>query len=463
MAEDSESGGGARTPPALDQFGMPLKGGSASRSGGGRRRSGSRPRMTEQARPDFSATEDDVRQQVVIGMFCAMLFGVTLVQKIGFGPSQASIVPLIVPIALVALAAGVLFARPIFRPERAILYLAVVVTSALSNVLFANAISFPSMLLYFLLYLPFLVAFDTTEETYRKCLSIFSTAVLVLGAVVWIQHAIQFTIGWRYWPDLDKLVPAAYLIPEFVYIQPIRWGLDYMKPSGIFFLEVSFVSQFLAFALIIELMFLQRIWRAMFFGATLFATFAGTGLLLLIVALPIVFSRMTVRTFAIVLVTAFIALFVALQLHWFDLVADRMGEFQRTGTSGSSRFVEPLNRIRTALLEPSSVYAGVGAGQIERGSNIFWWPIVKATVEYGLIQGILFYVFFCFSLFDRTPSRQLAFILILWFSFEGTLLTPLNPLMCVMLSTMFILRDQKATRGGPVRSGRGAAVPATAA
>lgn len=445
-------------PSDLDQYGMPLKGAAvdkpASRRGTRRHRTATVPELDEVAKAA------DARQHwIIVGVFAALLIGMTLFQKIGTGSGDA-IVPVLIPIAFAAIGIGILFAKPIFRFERALLYLAVVVSSALSNVLFANNFAISSMMLYFVLYLPMLVAFDTTEATYRKCLSLFSTTMLVFGAIVWAQHAAQLTIGWRYWPDLDKLVPSSYLIKEFVYIQPIRYGMDLMKPSAVFFLEVSFVSQFLAFALIIELMILQRLPRAIFFAATLFATFAGTGMLLVLVSLPIIFSKMNVRTFLIVIVTAAIALFIALQLHWFDLVVDRMGEFQRTGSSGASRFIDPLDRVRRALIEPSAFYSGVGAGQIERGMNIFWWPIVKATVEYGLIQGLLFYAFFLFSLFDRAPSRQLSMILVLWFSFEGTLLTPLNPLMCVMLSTMFVLRDTKTVRRPIGRVARNAeAVP----
>ncbi|TCP34098.1 hypothetical protein [Sphingomonas sp. BK235] len=466
MSEGSDDG--RRAPPALDQFGMPIKGGAApqrrrvrrSGSGSGTDGSGGSGRGGAADEPD-TREQEATQQKVVFGVFAAMLVGITVLQKIGYGPDGA-IIPVILPIALVALAVGVLFARPVFRPERAILYLAVVVTSALSTVLFTRTFSISSIGLYFLLYLPFLVAFDTTQETYRRCLMLFSNLMLGFAVIVWIQHAIQFTIGWQYWPDLDELVPSAYLVPEFLYIQPIQFGMKYMKPSGITFLEVSFISQFITLALIIELLFLHRMMRAVFLGATLFATFAGTGLALLLVALPIVFTRMNIRTFVTVLATAFIALFVALQLQWFDMVANRMGEFQKQGTSGSSRFVEPLDRVRRALLEPSAIFSGVGPGQIERGGNTFWWPIVKAVVEYGLIQGLLLYAFLLFSMFDRTPSRPFAIILILWYSFEGTLLTPLNPIALVMMSSMFILRDTPAPARRARSGAAAAATPATA-
>lgn len=455
MAEQRDAGSRTDRPLTFDSS----EGKRRSGGGGGGRRSGGSARGGREHRGGDEATLDPVtadQQNIVFWVFAAMTIGITVFQKIGYVPNKSFVIPLILPISYAALGVGVLFAKPVFRPERALLFLAVVVVSTLSNVLFAPSFSIPSMALYYVLYLPFVLAFDTTRATYRRCLDFFSTVMLVFAGIVWAQHAIQFTVGWAYWPNLDKLLPQTLLIPEFNYLQPIEWGINYMKPSGIAFLEVSILSQFITFALIIELLFLQRARRAIFFGATLLATFAGTGLVLFGLSLPIIFSKMNTRLFAILLATAFVALFVALQLHWFDLVAHRFGEFQQAGTSANSRFIAPLDRIRAALLDPQGVYAGVGAGKIETGGNTFWWPAVKTTVEYGLIEGILFYVFYVFCMLDRTPSRQFAFVIIVWFSFESTLLTPLNPLACVMLSTMFAMRDEKRVRRRS-RSGQGSA------
>lgn len=415
-----------------------------------RRRSSAAPSRRGSQKNDTTAgTSDlpqDVQQQVVFGIFAVMLIGMTVFQKIGYSPNKATVMPLIIAISYAALGVGILFAKPVFRPERLMLYLAVVVTSTVSNLLFSRTYSLNSMALYYVLYLPFVVAFETQRATYRRCLEFFSTVMLAFAVVVWLQHLTQFTVGWQYWPNLDKLVPKRFLIPEFNYLQPIEWGVNLMKPSGVAFLEVSILSQFLTFALLIELLFLQRTWRAVFFGGTLFATFAGTGLLLLAVSLPIVLLKMNTRTFAIILATAFVAAFVALQLHWFDFVAHRFGEFQVGGSSANSRFIAPLDRIRDALADPTAVYAGVGAGQIERGGSTFWWPLVKASVEYGLVEGILLYVFFFVAMLDHAPSKQLVFVLAIWFSFEATLLTALNPLTCVMLSSMFYMREERPRR-----------------
>jgi hypothetical protein len=470
LAEDSDSSSQTDGLLAPGSSGRRRRSSSSSRSGSS---GGGSQSSSKSGRASRSASEEAVldpvvatQQNIVFGVFVALMLGITVFQKIGYVPSKMFVIPLILPVAYAALGVGVLFARPVFRPERAMLYLAVMAVSTLSNVLFAKTYSPGSLGIYFVLYLPFLVAFDTTRATYRRCLDFFCTIMLGFAVIVWAQHAIQISIGWQYWPNLDKIVPSTLLIPEFNYIQPIEFGLNLMKPSGIAFLEVSILSQFLTFALIIELLFFQRARRAVFFGATLLATFAGTGLFLLLVSLPIIFSKMNTRVFAILLATAFAALFVALELHWFDLVAHRFGEFQQTGSSANSRFIAPLDRIRLALVDPHGIYGGVGAGQIESGGNTFWWPIAKTTVEYGLLEGILFYAFYLFSLFDRAPSKQIAFVVAIWFSFEGTLLTPLNPIACVMLCTMFIVRDEKRIRKRRSESssfGGGASDPVVAA
>ncbi|MFA5967654.1 MAG: hypothetical protein WC816_00160 [Sphingomonas sp.] len=445
MAEEFELGG-----RPVGERGRHQSSGSRRRGGSGRGERNGGGSHNRNVRSDGSALEPATteQQQVVFGIFVAMTIGITFFQKIGYAPSRAFVVPLILPLAYAALAIGVLFARPVFRPERMIIYLVLAAVSTLSNVLFSPHFSINSIALYLALYLPFLVCFDTTEETHRRCLGFFGNVMLIFSAIVWAQQFIQFATSWQYWPNLEHMVPKNYLIPMFNYIQPIEWGtgLNLMKPSGIFFLEVSILSQFIAFAFIIELLFFHRTWRAVFLGATMFATFAGTGLVLLAVCLPVILTRLNVRSFTIILVTVFVAFLVALELHWFDLVAHRLGEFQQSGSSANSRFIAPLDRIRAALENQSAVYSGVGAGQIEQGGNTFWWPIVKTSVEYGLLEGILFYVFYLYSMFDKAPSRQFAFVLAIWFSFEGTLLTPLNPLGCVMLSAMFCMRDERRTR-----------------
>ena len=387
---------------------------------------------------------DDRSQDVLYWMFVALLIGITFFQKIGLVTGDGAIFPLIVPLSFIVIGVGLVYARPLIRVGRIVACAVAMTAILLSTGLFARTYSQGSVLLLVALYLPFVFAFRTEQKTYLKCLRFFSTLMLFFAGVVWAQHAIQFTVGWRWWPNLDLLLPKSLLIPQFNYIQPIRYGLDYMKPSGIFFLEVSTLSQFIALAVIIEIVFFQRWARVAFLGATLFATFAGTGTLLVVVAMPLLFVRMSTRTFIGALAAILATLFIAVQLHWFELTMNRVDEFGRTGTSANSRFIDPIYRLAKPLVSDAGLYSGIGAGQIESGGNTFWWPITKLSVEYGLIEAVIFYAFVIFCLLEGGMSRRFAFVLIIWYSFEGTLLTAYNPLTCVLLVTMFHVTSRKS-------------------
>jgi hypothetical protein len=59
---------------------------------------------------------------------------------------------------------------------------------------------------------------------------------------------------------------------------------------------------------------------------------------------------------------------------------------------------------------------------------------------------VLFYGYFLYAMFDRPASRRLAFTLVIWFTFEGALLTALNPFTCMLLSSFFLI--ERGRRSG---------------
>jgi hypothetical protein len=189
----------------------------------------------------------------------------------------------------------------------------------------------------------------------------------------------------------------------------------------------------------------RRLKRVILFTAALFATFAGTGILLIAVALPVLVGRMSIRNMVVVVAILLAVAGIAGEAGWLDTVSGRIAEFQQTGGSANHRFVEPFTRMLDFIGKPGAVYSGIGAGQIEKTENFQFWPIAKATIEYGLICGLILYGLIVYALFDRPPSRALAFTLLLWFTFEGALLTALNPITCVLLSSLFVIeRDRSA-------------------
>ncbi len=410
----------ARGAPELDRFGFPVQRSSRSAS-----------------------TADGASSAPVFWVFVVIAISVTLLQKIGYGSSPDAIVPLVVPLTLAALVAGLAFARPVFDTGRLALYFLFVIVSGLSTAFFAINYSFKSFALYAILYLPMTIAFRVSDATYRRCMSFFCNLMLGVVGIVLVQHAIQLTIGWQYWPNLDEILPKSLLIPFFNYVQPIVWGMNYMKPNGVFFLEVSFLSQFIALALGVEIVLFKRWWSVAVLTGAVFITFAGTGLLLLLLTIPVLVGRVSIRNMMLSIIVFALVGWLAWWLGWVDLVSHRFTEFDRSGASANMRFVEPFNRLAAFVSEPQSLYRGIGAGQIEKALNFQWWPITKAILEYGIIPGILFYAFFLYAMFNRAPSLRIAYMLVIWFSFEGALLTAVNPIACALLSTMFMVGRRK--------------------
>jgi len=67
--------------------------------------------------------------------------------------------------------------------------------------------------------------------------------------------------------------------------------------------------------------------------------------------------------------------------------------------------------------------------------------------ETGDATGLLFYAFFLYTLFNRAPRLRIAYMLAVWFSFEGALLTAVNPITCMLLSTMFVIDGRRGRSG----------------
>lgn len=402
--------------------------------------SGKRPTR----RASGSAKNTGRRDRAIFIAFVAMTISVTFLQCFGVPLGNDAAVPVAVPVMALSLAALCYFVPPRIDPRRVGLYLAFVIAATVATGFFADRYSPVSLALLVLLYAPFALSFPTSEANFHRCLKFFSNVMVGLAMVEFAQHAIQIVAGPLAWPDLYQLMPKSVLIPYFNYLQPLVWHSHFDKPQAFVFLETSFLSQYLALALAIEIVMFQRPKRIALFAAALFATFAGTGILLMAVALPVLVGRMSFRNKVLIVAILLVVTGLADQAGWLNTVGGRVNEYQKTGGSANHRFIEPFDRMVAFLGKPGAIYSGIGAGQIEKTDNHQFWPIAKATIEYGLITGAAFYAFLVYALFDRPPSRRLAFALLLWFTFEGSLLTAVNPITCVMLSSLFVIERERS-------------------
>jgi hypothetical protein len=382
--------------------------------------------------------------KVLYAVFAIGILGNIVLQKIAIPLKGGGMSPLVLPMFIAAIAVAPVLVRPRFDPVRVGGFFLVFTVAAFSTFFLAPRYSASSLMLFAALYAPVMVGYETSAANYRRCMDLLVTVMLVFVGVTLAQHVIQVVGSFRDWPDLNRLVPTPWLVPEYNYIQPIIYGSHYMKPNGVAFLEVSLLSQFIAVALAAELALFRRPIRMIVLAGGLMMTLAGTGALLLALTLPVLLGRMRIRNAVVVVAVLLIVSLIAFRLGWFDIVSSRMDEYKHNGSSANLRFIVPAERMIEFLREPRSLIAGIGAGQIEKVRGFIWWPFTKIAIEYGLVSAILFYAWIVYASFRNAPDRAFAFVLLVWYSFEGTLLTAHNALSVVMLGTL--LRIAPETR-----------------
>jgi hypothetical protein len=301
-----------------------------------------------------------------------------------------------------------------------------------------------SLLQFLILYFPLVFVWPVTEERYLSILGVFQNAMLVVGAMVGIQLLSQVIFGMGTTPDIELYVPRQFLLPGYNYHSQIQWGNPFIRPDGFFFLEPSFVSSFLACALVTELMFFHRLWRTAFYAAALLGCVAATGLLLLALAVPFLIPRQTPRMLAAAGLIAAIALVGAGGAGVLNSMFSRISELGTPGSSGFERLVAPLVKLNELWADPRFVIAGAGAGGNAEGGTSTW-PVVKVMVEYGVVTGIAFMALLV-ACAIRAPNRAVAFAFFIVFNFTGGFLA--TPVSVIQFWLLLALMQPERPRDG---------------
>ena len=357
------------------------------------------------------------RERRIYAFFVLQMIAVVFLQKIKIpglegGPS----------VTFLTVWIGLLWLVPFAQlgAARAVLYALTVSVAFVSQIFTWQEFSAASFLLFCLAYTPFVLVIRVSRELYLRCLNSFQTIMVVVGVIVIIEDLWQVLTSWQSFPNMNELFPKAILVEGYVYIQPLYYGSKYVKPNAFFFLEVSFLSQFTACALVVELVFFHRLWRISLYLMILFISFAGTGLLMIALVAPFLLLRLSRRFIWIGVVPATLAVAIALSFGWYDQVQQQFTEFNRPGSSSYMRFIEPSEKLAKFATETSSIYTGVGAGATPKDPDVVWWTVTKLVAEYGIPTAVLFHLFFLTAVFVESPSRLLALTLVLMFSFMGS-------------------------------------------
>jgi hypothetical protein len=143
-------------------------------------------------------------------------------------------------------------------PLRLICYM--VVLGALMTTLFFKRGSFSttSLMMLAAIYAPYVLALRVTRQDYLEILGNFQSSMLFCSWCGLVQFGIQFVASADLMFPVSLILPENLLIPGFNLRIPITEGLPYEKSTGVWFLEPSHFSQFLAVAVISELRYFNR-------------------------------------------------------------------------------------------------------------------------------------------------------------------------------------------------------------
>lgn len=309
--------------------------------------------------------------------------------------------------------------------ERLVTYIVVVV--AIMLVLFANTNGFStsSLGMLFIVYSLYIFELNIDIDEYISILKSYQKIMMICVYCGLVQFFIQFALGQNVMFPFDMILPDSFFIPGFNLRIPIDDSLPYLKSTGLWFLEPSHFSQFLAIAIVIELKYFNRLSHLGLYAFSMILCFSGTGVMLLGLIVPI-FLVMRGR-FGVIAVAllGLISIIVFRDVFPFSVFFDRLADFSNPLASGSGRFLAPYWLVDELMQHrPGVLLWGLGPGEMEKiafQTDYFLqdssW--MKLWIEYGIISLTCFGLFFLYSLFVRSPDRVLSLAFLIQFLFLG--------------------------------------------
>jgi hypothetical protein len=381
--------------------------------------------------------EEAEQERAIRAYFYFQIIMMTFVQKIGIP------IAICLHVMVASCVWMVIRQRAHLSTSRIILYGLFAVAIFISQLFVGKWFSPTAMPLFLIMYLPALLYFELSRDSYFRILNYFLNVMVIIFAIVVYQVITQRFFGTALWVNLDKLPPKWLISPGFTYWRETSYESGVFQPNGIFFLEPSFVSQFFMLAIVMELVWFRRLWRLALYGIGMILSLAGSGLLILGLMAPILAAKLPPRTLAALGFVLVLGAGVATVTGWTEQASSRAGEIVTPGTSGYMRYTGPVMLAVDRLREdPSSIYTGIGAGTsvYDRRTNVL--PMTKALNEYGVIATIVFYVFFLFCIFSNTPSKRIALGFFLYHSLGGGGLTvPIYALMVLLFCAQIRLTE----------------------
>jgi hypothetical protein len=265
-------------------------------------------------------------------------------------------------------------------------------------------------------YFQFMVSFSlftlsrpSTSDQYKGTLQGFQTIVMLLSCLGVAQFVAQFVVDGR------KLINFYGIVPDFLtsdfasyWSGDIRNFSGIIKSTGMFLSEPSIFSQVTALGILIEVLEFRRPRYLLVIALGFLVAYSGTGLMLLLIFLPLAGLRHGRAGLSALLVVVFILGLFATGIIHLSVFTSRISEFNDMNSSGFARFVAPFwlaaKRFETASL--GALLVGSGPGTVNAfgdawyvHSVVNWFMLVY---QYGIIGS---FIVFCFSASCLRRSR----------------------------------------------------------
>ncbi|HZS83869.1 MAG TPA: hypothetical protein VFA50_13425 [Stellaceae bacterium] len=377
-----------------------------------------------------------------------LLLGVTFGQRFCFplGTFQISIV---VPLAYLAiyllLASGQLRINTI-----AIVLYAATITAMIATLYIGKANFSPFSFWYLIvLYFVYIFSVDVPLGEYLDDLEIFQKLLLILAGIAFLQFAEQLLSGATF--SIFAYIPHDYWLFGYNTRPTIAYESMFHKANAEFFLEPSFLSQYMAIGIIIEMLYFARWRRIAVYAAAIFTSFSGTGMVLLALfaIAAIVRSKRYEFLYAVPIL---VFLYIVFQDNpYVTAITGRVNEFDSENSSAFVRFIGP-NEALAELIYPDflAFLVGKGPGAVDHlGRSLDFvsnFPVMhKVLIEYGIVGFVPFMTFITYRFFAAARSRLLAAALFIMYLFlSGSLLQPHTIYLFYVLTIMMPRTEMEA-------------------
>lgn len=342
-------------------------------------------------------SSEDTRSRLVQQIIAVVaVFSSIYLQRVAVPGTVVGIGSLIPYIALAYLGStGRLTLKPM-RLAFGLLLLAVLALASVASTAYSpEPISGGSLGLVVLMWFPFIFVTLSPKDVSIAALKIFQFAMVPIAILTVLQFVLQS--AFPIWLDPISIMPKNWLLSGYQAAYEFRYGTGQLKANGVFFLESSFASQYLALAALASLS--SRRFLSPLFIIALITTGGGTGIVMLVIGLAVYAARGSLKVRSLVVVTVGVGWTVMNWLGLSDQILGRAGEIGGQNTSGSLRFVEPYEAVMAAFTKvESSVFWGLGPGSADSfavsiGIRGNFSLVPKLLIEYGILPTILFVTF----------------------------------------------------------------------